>query len=69
MANIHTSKVAITTQALRIAAYRSLESLCEHLIPMTGINLISIVVNADHTITVTLSAALPADQIDHLGLQ
>ena len=70
MANVtYNSKHAVTL-ATRDLAYQLLALLMDHLDHAWSgsINLVSITVNADHTVTVVLTGALPAEQVDHLGL-
>jgi hypothetical protein len=68
MANVvYTSKVRVTTIPLRDLAYEKIRDLTTHL-GQFGANLVSIVVEADKSITVTLTGALPVEQVDHLGL-
>lgn len=56
----------ITAQTKR-RAYELLASLLDHL-PNLGIDLVSIVRNADNSVTITLTNPIPADRLDHLGL-
>lgn len=62
----YTSQVSVTL-ATRRAAYERLALMLVHLDGL-GINLVSIVRNADNTITITTNQAIPAEQLDHLGL-
>lgn len=55
------------TLATRQAAYDRVILLCEHLDHL-GINLVSIIVNADRTVSVTLDDVLPPEQLSHLGV-
>lgn len=67
MATTYRSKVRITSQALRRAAYAKIRDLCDHCEALnTDINLIRR--EADNSITVELSNAISEDQADHLGL-
>ena len=58
------------TLATRDLAYEKLALLMDHLDHAFGrqIDLVSVTVNPDHTITVVLTGPLPAGQVDHLGL-
>lgn len=64
---VYRSKVAVT-MANRSAAYEAAASLMVHL-DRLGLNLISLVRDANNFIVVTLNAPLPAGQVDHLGLE
>lgn len=63
----YVSKVAVTMQT-RAIAYERLSLLLQHLEPL-NLNLVSVVRRADNFVEVTLNNPLPANQIDHLGLQ
>lgn len=66
---IYRSKVAITTAALRRAAYSKLADLCTHL-QAFNVNLLRVELMPDNFVEVELNNPLPnAEQIDHLGLQ
>ena len=73
MANVTYTTQVITAQTRR-AAYQRLASLCEHIPYLkeegTGgnINLVSIVRNADNSISITLTGPISAEQREHLGL-
>lgn len=68
MAKVQTTYVSQTvTLQTRPIAYAQAGLLLEHLDHL-GINLISIIVNPDHTVSVTLDDALPATQLAHLLL-
>jgi hypothetical protein len=56
----------ITAQT-RKRAYELLGDLCNHL-PGLGIDLVSIVRNADNSVTITLTGPVAAEQLEHLGL-
>lgn len=66
MAQVSYTTPRITLQT-RKRAYELLGSLCEHL-PNLGVDLVSIVRNADNTVTITLTGPLDAEQREHLGL-
>lgn len=55
----YTTLTPITAQT-RIAAYAIAADMLVHL-PYLGLNLLSLVVNADHTVTVTLDGTIRAD--------
>lgn len=62
----YASKVAVT-QANKRIAYEYLVTLINHL-PAFGVDLLSVQVNADKTISITLTGPLPDDQREHLGV-
>lgn len=64
---VYRSKVAVT-MANRSAAYDKVALLMEHL-DVLGLNLVSLTRDANNFIVVTLNAPLPAEQVDHLGLE
>lgn len=57
----------VITAGTRRVAYERLALLLTHLDAL-NINLVSIVRNADNTITVTVASAVPPEQLIHLGL-
>jgi aspartate carbamoyltransferase regulatory subunit len=57
----------ITAQT-RKRAYALLGLLIDHIPHFQGIDIVSIVRNADNSVTITLTNPLPADQLEHLGL-
>lgn len=64
MANVaYTSTQPVNTQARYVLACSLLADLLQHL-PAFGVQLVSIVVNADLTVTVTLSGPIRADHLD-----
>lgn len=62
------TSIAAVTLATRAKAYERAASLLIHLHAL-NLNLISLVVNADKTVTVTLNNPLPASQLAHLSLE
>jgi hypothetical protein len=66
-ATAYTSKNAVTTQAGKRLAYEKIISLINHL-EAFGVDLTALSLNADKTISVTLTGPLPPAQLDHLGL-
>lgn len=67
MANVvYTSQVAVNAQNKR-RAYELLCVLISHL-PSFGVDLVALSLNADRTVSVTLTGPVPADQLDHVGL-
>ena len=71
MATVIYTSIQAVTLATRDIAYQKLATLMEHLDHGFdgAIDLVSVTVNADHTITVVLTGPLPAAQLTHLGLQ
>jgi hypothetical protein len=67
MAVTYTS-TATVTQANKHIAYERLYTLLCHL-ESFGVDLLSVVVNGDKTVSITLTGAVPADQLAHVGLQ
>lgn len=63
----YVSKQAVTL-ATRSAAYERIAMFMIHLDAL-GLNLVSIVRRADNFIEIILNNPLPAEQVDHLGLQ
>lgn len=64
------SKLPITNANRRDIALDGVATLAQHLRVMPGINLLSLTYNAsDQYVYVTLSNPLPANQVDHLGLE
>lgn len=67
MAQTSYTPTAVVTLQNRKAVYDHLVVFLQHL-DAFNINLVSIVRNADNTITITVSSPIAADQLDHLGL-
>lgn len=66
-ATTYVSKQAVTL-ATREVAYRRIANLCVHLHPL-DLNLISVTRRADNFVEVVLNNPLPAEQLDHLGVE
>lgn len=64
---LYRSKQRITSAALRTVAYSKARDLLEHLEGF-GINLVSIVVDSNNWVIVTVADPLPLAHVDHLGL-
>lgn len=62
----YTTQQAVTL-ATRDAAYRRIADFLLHLDPL-NLNLLSMVLNGNNTISFVLNNPLPAAQVDHLGL-
>lgn len=56
------------TAQTRKRAYTLLGLLLDHIPYYQGIDIVSIVRNADNSVTITLTNPIPADQLEHLGL-
>lgn len=65
MAQTSYTSTTVITLANRAAAYERAARMLQHLDAL-NLNLVSIVVNADKTVTVTLNNPVPADQLSHL---
>lgn len=66
MAQTSYTTARVTAQT-RLKAYEKLSNAIQH-IPYLGVDLVSVVVNADNSITVTLTGPINAEQREHLGL-
>lgn len=62
----YTTQQAVTL-ATRAEAYRRIGDFLQHLDPL-NLNLLSMVLNGNNTISFTLNNPLPQAQADHLGL-
>lgn len=62
----YTTTTAVTLATRRIA-YQRIAELFMHL-DAFNLNVLAIVLNADHTVSITLNNPLPAGQLQHLGV-
>jgi len=62
----YTTQQAVTL-GTRAEAYRRIGDFLQHLDPL-NLNLLSMVLNGNNTISFTLNNPLPAQHVDHLGL-
>lgn len=68
MATTYTRVLPNLTAATRAAAYEKLSLLLSHLVPLS-VDLLSVAIDVPtRTVTVILTAPLPDEQLDHLGL-
>lgn len=65
MAQTTYTSTTVVTLATRAEAYNRAARLLLHLDAL-NLNLVSIIVNADHTVSFTLNNPISAEQLDHL---
>jgi hypothetical protein len=65
---VYTSRHAVNTLAAKRIAYERLVTLIQHL-EAFDVDLVALSLNADRTVSVTLTGPIPLAQLEHVGLR